>query len=265
MSDGGMVIDEELADYLGPGLKRLLEGELELAKAERGRRVAELREQVASATSRLEDDDLLDRSYEEHLGTLPEGERPRNLRQRSRLYVEYEKSLESSLIDWRRELESLENQSIDDRAILERARQKVLHLLRREGLALELDPYADADRGATVMPTEAGAESWRSLDSLREMPSSPVAVGFPDGVDVRVSSGVALYRAIIEWLIVEGKLAEPVDPRLRRWLREDRRSQQLSNGMWLFTNLTQAKILENARLFVAACGDDPSRFHALFS
>lgn len=74
-------------------------------------------------------------------------------------------------------------------------------------------------------------------------------------------------REVVEWLIAAGHLSEgSVDGRLRRWLRYDSKSsKELSNGMWLYTNLKRDKMLENCRLFVVSCGEDAARFHVLLS
>lgn len=157
MPAGDMVIDDELAENLGRGLKRLLQSELAVAKTAHEGRVAELRDWLASASSELADDDLLARSYEDHLSTLAEGERPRNRAQEARRFVEYEDSLRSSLSERQRELDSLENQPIEDRSVMERAQQKVMHMLRREALELGLDAYA----AAQVSPSASVARGER--------------------------------------------------------------------------------------------------------
>ena len=265
MPDDDMAIDDELAEELGRGLRKLLKSELAAALSADVGRVAELRRWIATDTSMLESDEPLARGYEDHLATLDESERPRNRPQESRRFMEYENSLRSGVAAWREELESLENRPINDRSVLDGARKKVLYLMRREALVLDLDTYRETPDAPSR--SLGSAKGWHALASLYEMPDRPAAVRFPDGTEAGVSSGQALYREVVEWLIRAGALAEgSVDDRLRRWLRYDSRSsKELSNGMWLYTNLKRDKMLENCRLFVSACGEDASGFHVLFA
>lgn len=267
MADDDMVNDDELASELGAGLRKLLESERAAAQLAQAERAGELRLWIATAASELEDDDLLARSYDAYVAALAEDERPRNRAQDSRLFMEYENSRRSGLDAWRRELASLENRQVDDQWVVDRAGQKVQYLLRREALALDLDPYVDIDDARAQSRADGDVAGWRTLGSLHEMPGRPVAVRFPDGLEVEVSSGQALYREVVEWLIRAGRLTEErVDDRLKRCLRYDSKSsKELSNGWWLYTNLKRDKALENCRLFVSVCGEDAARFYVLFS
>lgn len=262
-----IAMNEDLAHELARALNRVLKDELALALSTDIALVADLRERIAVASSVLTDDDRLARSYEDHLATLPEHERPQNRVQDSRLLAEYENSLRSKLAKWKRDLNTAETRPIDDRSILDRAQTKVLHMFRREALALDFDVYGTSDTSALPSNVNTVNDEWSPLASLHEMPSRPRAIRFPDGVESQVSSGQDMYRNVVEWLIKAGHLSEgSVDRELRRWLRHDAKSsKKLSNGMWLYTNLKRDKMLENCRLFVVSCGEDASRFHVSFS
>ena len=152
--DGPMITpDDDLAIRLSALLRKLLEAErLSVTGANEDRRL-ELLEKIKRREAGLTDDDELDALFETHMAELPEGERPRSRVQERRMYNLWEAKLKSELADWKNELAGLEDQPIDKQVIFASARDKAMHLLRREAHAAGLLPSGegssdpDGDRG----------------------------------------------------------------------------------------------------------------------
>ncbi len=131
-------LNDEWAERLSGMLKELLEQERRSVTGASENRQLELIEKIEARERELKDDEVLDASFERHIAALPETKRPRSRVQERRMFNEWEGGLKSELADWKNELEKLETQPIDRKAILDSARNKVLHLLGREAQKLDL-------------------------------------------------------------------------------------------------------------------------------
>ena len=131
-------IDDDLANRLSALFRELLEAEREsIAGADDARR-AELRRLIEEREAVLNDNGRQFALFNEHIAGLPESERPADPIQQGLKIAEFVSDLQSELAGWKGDLAGLENQPIDKQAIFSSARNKVLHLLRREAQNTEL-------------------------------------------------------------------------------------------------------------------------------
>ena len=133
-------IDDDLASRLSALFRELLEAERQsIAGADDARR-EELRRLIEERESVLNDNARLYALFNEHIAGLAESERPADPIQQGLMIAEFMSGLRSELAAWKGDLAGLENQPIDKQAIFNSARNKSLHLLRREAQNEELLP-----------------------------------------------------------------------------------------------------------------------------
>ena len=130
-------IDDGLANRLLALLKELLEAERQSIAGTDDARRNELAWLIEERQAALEDDNELDKLFEQHMATLPF--RPTRVQER-RIFHESEDELKGELRAWQVELRSLEDKSIDKHAIYNSAGHKAAYLLRRAAENMELLP-----------------------------------------------------------------------------------------------------------------------------
>ena len=277
-----MVIHHEIADRLAAVLAELLESERRAVAGADDERRRELRSQIARREAQMQNDAELDELIAEQMTGLPDDRKPKSEVARSRMVTEWYGDFEQELTRWKDELAALENRAVDKHLIFNSARDKALHLLRRRARDADLLPAAaydrpDADGSPVGFEGEsAAADSWSPLSELGRGGITvsgnrrPKAVRFPDGRERPCRGGQPFYVAIVEWLVERGHFTDGrISTGLKKYIyppeRPRDRSEQLSNGMWLYTNLKVDLIIENAKRFVSECGEDATRFHVRLS
>ena len=153
-------IDNDLTNRLSALFRELLKAERQsIAGADDARR-NELRLFIEMREAELGDDDKLGTLFDKHIAALPETERPESRVQESRMFADWETNLQSELADWKDEFAELENRPIDNLAIFNSTRNKVLYLLQREAHATGMMPDSERDVVSTnvgaVVPTSTG-------------------------------------------------------------------------------------------------------------
>ena len=123
----------------------MLDFPLRLFLIEESRRVAvakELTELVKIRESELADENKLDKLFDKYLSEIPSSEQPKSRGQERKLYGQWEDNLRQELAEWRDSLEAIGFQSSDPKAVLERAREKLLRLFEVEARKAALLPEA---------------------------------------------------------------------------------------------------------------------------
>ncbi len=264
-------IDDDLANRLSALLRELLETERQSITGADDARREELRGLIEERETVLNNDEELDAEFGEYITALSETERPQGRVQVSRVFADWEGGIRSELVGWKNELAELENQPIDKQAIFNSARNKALHLLRREthdadlmpGIAEDGQSFADAP--LTVNWLE---DNWFNLSELGNtvpvINRRPSAMQFPNGVEKPVRSWRVLYTSVVEWLEEAGhRSAENIPTEIANLMHHysGESSRELKNGRFINVNLNADAIIGNSRRFVEACREEPGQFH----
>ena len=278
-SEREVVIQDELPNRLAAALAELLESERQAVAGADDKRRRKLRSQIAQREPQMQNSAERDRLFSEYLTELPEERKPTGLVATGLEAQKWLDAFQGELTGWKNELAALENRAVDKHLIFNSARDKAMHLLGRKARDADLLPHAD-DRpdedGESVVHDGQSpmADNWYPLSELGESIAvngkrRPIAVRLPDGREESYQGGQPFYVGIVEWLVEKGHFA---NGRIGRGLEgciypENRRdrSVQLSNGMWLYTNLKVDKIITNAKLFVSACGEEATQFRVRLS
>ena len=275
-SEREVVIHHELANRLAAALAELLESERRAVAGADEERRSELRSQIAQRETQVQNSVELDRLFAEYLAELPEELKPTGQVATGLAVKKWIDEFQGELTAWKDELAALESRAVDKHLIFNSARDKAMHLLRHKASDADLLPHMtyerpDADGESVGYDGQSRtADTWHSLSELGEsIPVSgkrrPMAVRLPDGRERSCRGGQQFYVEIVEWLVERGHFS---DGRISRGLerciyppeRRRDRSAQLSNGMWLHTDLKVDMIIENAKRFVSACGEEASQF-----
>ena len=278
-------IDDHLASRMSALLRELLESERQSVAGEDNARRNELRQLIDRRELVLNDNARQFELFNEHTAGLPESERPADPIQQGLMIAEFVSGLRSEWGNWKNELIELENHPIDTLAIFNSARDKTLHLLRREAQDADLMPDVHDGRRPDIMIgllpdgtigrlPDDDENAWRNLSELGNAVSvtgqRPHAVQFPDGTEKSARSWRELYSAIAEWLIDTGQLSPATIPsRLdalfaaqEEWYDSgQRKTMELKNGMFMYAGMSGSAIVSNARRLLEAFGESPSRFH----
>ena len=261
-------INDELANRMCALFRELLELERESVSGADDARRNELGQLIDRRHSALNDEDELDSLFNEYVSSLPE---PPSRVQERRIFGEWENDLKLELALWRLEMDGLENQAIDKQTIFNSARNKAMHLLRREAHDSDLMPSIFDDGQQDHIPPSWLFENdeYRSCH-LAELGSivpvtgrRPLTVRFPNGVEQPVRSWRVLYTSVVEWLEEEGHLAPgDIPPDVANLLHQNggESSRELKNGRFINVNLNADAIISNSRRFIEACREDPTLF-----
>ena len=268
-------IDDDLANRLSALFRELLESERQsIAGADDARR-EELRQLIERQESVLNEDAQQIELFQEHIAALPEEERPGNLIQQGLMIAEWVNGLRSELVDWQSELVELDNREVDKQGIFNSARNKAMHLLRREAHDADLMPsvFADEDQPISISWADGDEDAWSSLSELgNSVPVTgrrPHAMRCTDGTEKSARNWRELYTVIAEWLIESGHLSRAtIPPRLNalfasqeEWYDSgQRKTMALTNGMHIYAGMSAQAIVSNARRMLEAFGEDPTQF-----
>ena len=135
--------DDELSPDRDPFLKNFLGEERRGVVGGAEERKDEIRSLIGHRESELSDDNVLYKLFENHLTALPTAERPQTRPQESRLFSEWEGGFKQELAGWRKELATLESQSIDGQSIWDNARDRLMRLLEAEAREAGLLPQSN--------------------------------------------------------------------------------------------------------------------------
>ena len=220
-------LNDELANRLASLLKELLEQERRSVAGASEDRQLELLEKIEARERELKDDELLDKLFERYIAALPETERPKNRVQERRMFNDWEGGLKSELADWKNEVANLEKQPIDKEAILDNARNKVLHLLHREARTVGVLPEEDdAGKGPDNMGAakfisngngvpEGSIDEWCQLTALDLSAISgrkPRGMKLPGGQAVSKKTWAEILSTVAEWLVHRGLITQDLGP-----------------------------------------------------
>ena len=256
--------DDELSPHRDPFLKNFLEEERRRIGGSAEDRKEELRFLIGVRESELADDNVLYKLFENHLTALPTVERPQTRPQESRLFSEWEGGFKQELVGWRKELATLESQSIDGQLIFNNARDQLMRLFEAEARDAGLLPRKQIREMPLQGPDEEyssraslDSDAWMTFGQLKEWSQNKLANGnsikpsrlqSPEGKEIDVSSWADLLLETSEWLIRKGLLTKDDCPvttgrMAKRYLihvtpvhpseRKFESSAQLSNGLYL--------------------------------
>ena len=140
----------EMEPDLDAALRNLLEEERRRAGGADEERKNELRSLISNRASELDNNDLLDKAFKEHLSTLPPEEQPQlNWPQMVQLYNDWKYSRKQGLAGWKAELDKLESKVPNGRLIYNNVRERVLQTL--EVQAQEPDCFRKQDQAAITV------------------------------------------------------------------------------------------------------------------
>ena len=260
-------IDDDLANRMSVLLRELLELERRSVEGADEERCTELRRLIELRDAELNDDNELERLFGTHIRALPETERPVSRVQGSRMFVDWERNIQSELARWKEELVRLEGRVIDKQLIFDGARNKLMRLFQREAQAAGLLP----DRFGNGSETDVGTDDcWCPLLDLGNTVSvinrKPYAVRFPNDTDKSVRNWKGLYIEVAEWLIDKGHLSQDRIPnKIAKLVCFDsfgrRRLHKLKNGSFTFVGLGSNGLTRNCLRIIEACGEDASAFY----
>ncbi len=265
-------IDERLR----PLLRELLEEERDRALARNRAKQTELRDSIEKEDRDLQNNETLDRQFEDYLAALPPERSPRNRPEESRMFVEYERGRRRALAASRNELAELGTHTVDMSETFERFQASFMRVLqselegmnpsydvtesplvrrraRQSGLG-DTDPLYDVSE---TNPNESSAIGWIPITELINNRIRPVSIKFPSEEGIRIKSWIDLLIEIAEWLIRENRITDhdcpiilyggsclinniPRHPDGRKF----RQSKELSNGLHLFSQLSSQRVLQ---------------------
>ena len=216
--------DDELSPHRDPFLKNFLEEERRRIGGSAEDRKEELRFLIGVRESELADDNVLYKLFENHLTALPTVERPQTRPQESRLFSEWEGGFKQELVGWRKELATLESQSIDGQLIFNNARDQLMRLFEAEARDAGLLPRKQIREMPLQGPDEEyssraslDSDAWMTFGQLKEWSQNKLANGnstkpsrlqSPEGKEIDVSSWADLLLETSEWLIRKGLLTK---------------------------------------------------------
>ena len=216
--------DDELSPDRDPFLKNFLGEERRRVVGGAEERKDELRSLIGHRESELSDDNVLYKLFENHLTALPTVERPQTKPQESRLFSEWEGGFKQELVGWRKELATLESQSIDGQLIFNNARDQLMRLFEAEARDAGLLPRKQIREMPLQGPDEEDSsrasldsDAWMTFGQLKEWSQNKLANGnstkpsrlqSPEGKEIDVSSWADLLLETSEWLIRKGLLTK---------------------------------------------------------
>ena len=282
-------LNDELADRLASLLKKLLEQERRRVTGTSDDRQLELLERIEERERELNDDDALDALFERHIASLQEIQSPKNRVQERRMFNEWEGNLKSELADWKNEFKNLQSQPIDKQAIVDSARNKVLHLLRREariaGVLTEEDNAGIGPNNTQAAKFisdgngvhDGSIDAWCPLTALNGYPISkrkPSGLKLPDGQAVSKKKWADILSSVAEWLVQKGLITYGLCPihigKGKRPLIHTKRitsknggklnQRELSNGLFICVNFNAPDSVKKAVNLLEHFSEDPSRF-----
>ena len=284
--------DDELSPHRDPFLKNFLEEERRRIGGSAEDRKEELRFLIGVRESELADDNVLYKLFENHLTALPTVERPQTRPQESRLFSEWEGGFKQELVGWRKELATLESQSIDGQLIFNNARDQLMRLFEAEARDAGLLPGKQIREMPLQGPDEEyssraslDSDAWMTFGQLKEWSQNKLANGnstkpsrlqSPEGKEIDVSSWADLLLETSEWLIRKGLLTKddcpvttgrmakrylihvtPVHPSEHKFVS----SAQLSNGLYLERSYNVNSLVQQCELLLERFDQDPAQFH----
>ena len=272
-------------------LKNFLEEEQRRVAGGAEERKDELRAFIQVGGSELADDNELDRLFENYLAKLPVEERPQTRPQERRLFNEWEGALKEELAERRRELATLESQSIDGQLIFNNARDRLMQLFEAEARDAGLFPQKrtqemprqESDEKSSS-PASLDPYAWMTFVQVQERSqkklingnsTKPEILRNPGGVEVPINSWGDLLLETAEWLIREGLLTKEVCPvrlnRANRYLvhvepihpsgKNFGFSKELSNGLHMELKFDVKNLVRHCRLLLEQFGRDAGQFH----
>ena len=284
--------DDELSPHRDPFLKNFLEEERRRIGGSAEDRKEELRFLIGVRESELADDNVLYKLFENHLTALPTVERPQTKPQESRLFSEWEGGFKQELVGWRKELATLESQSIDGQLIFNNARDQLMRLFEAEARDAGLLPRKQIREMPLQGPDEEyssraslDSDAWMTFGQLKEWSQNKLANGnstkpsrlqSPEGKEIDVSSWADLLLETSEWLIRKGLLTKDDCPvttgrMAKRYLihvtpvhpseRKFGSSSQLSNGLYLERSYNVNSLVQQCELLLERFDQDPAQFH----
>ena len=149
-------IEDDLGNRLALLLKELLKQEKRSVMGAADERRDELCRLIEQRKVKLASEVELERLFESYLEGLSVDKRPTNNLQKWRMFGDWEDDLKSELDDWKGELVKLENREIDQKAIFDSTRNKVMHLLQREAIDADLLPGGIEETVTTPEPRTPG-------------------------------------------------------------------------------------------------------------
>ena len=272
--------DDDLARRLSALLKELLESERRSVAGADDERCNELRRLIERRETVLNDEAQQVGLFEEHIAALPEEGRPENLIQQGLMIANWVRGLQSELAGWQNELVELENQPIDKQTIFNSARNKMMHLLRREAQAMKL---IDGVPENTVEPSTVdtvfqqqvqSGDDWCKMSDLGYTVSMNNlklnAIQFSDGAKESVDNWRQLYTTVANWLIDSGHLSQDNIPtQVADFFSDEQvkfdsgppKSKELRNGLLLDNNYSAPKAMDRSRRLLEAYGENPAQFY----
>ena len=284
--------DDELSPHRDPFLKNFLEEERRRIGGSAEDRKEELRFLIGVRESELADDNVLYKLLENHLTALPTVERPQTRPQESRLFSEWEGGFKQEIVGWRKELATLESQSIDGQLIFSNARDQLMRLFEAEARDAGLLRRKQIREMPLQGPDEEyssraslDSDAWMTFGQLKEWSQNKLANGnstkpsrlqSPEGKEIDVSSWADLLLETSEWLIRKGLLTKddcpvttgrmakrylihvtPVHPSEHKFVS----SAQLSNGLYLERSYNVNSLVQQCELLLERFDQDPAQFH----
>ena len=281
--------DDELSPDRDPFLKNFLAEERRRIVGGTEERKDKLRFFIRVRESELADDYELDKLFEDHLATLPTAERPQTRPQERRLFNKWEGGFNQELAGWRKELATLESQSIDGQSIWDNARDRLMRLFEAEARDAGLLPRKQFREMPLQGPDEEPFGSdlidsgrWMTFVQLAKLgkeefrKEKPQHLQGPQGKEVAISSWSSLLRQTAEWLIREGLLAKadcPVTVGRTAKIKlihttpehpdghKSKQSRPLSNGLYIELQWGSREIARRCEELVEKFGQDPAQFH----
>ena len=282
---------DELSPHRDPFLKNFLEEEVRRVVGGAEASKDALRFFIEVRESELADDNKLERLFENHLSTLPTAERPQTRPQERRLFNEWEGGLKQELAGWRKELATIESQSIDGQLIFNNARDLLMRLFEAEARESGLLPQ----KRTQEMPLQARVEESLSPDlsdseegltfvqlatwfqgEKRDCASiKPLRLQDPRGKVTSVKNWSDLLLETAEWLIREGLLAKDttafqVGRMSKTFLihrtinhptgKQFKYGKRLSNGLYIELSWITRNTVRRCVELIAEFGQDPAQF-----
>ena len=292
--------DDELSPNRDPFLKNLIQDEIRRSAAVHGQRMDELKRDIKTRESEVDDDNRLEERFQRHLDGLPPSEQPRTKLERWRQFPEWEKGFQQELEDWKKEFDELVAQPIDKGLVLNKVRDRLMGLFEAE--AREAGLVADDSSEESVhevssqyLPdspttgpgewvTFADLDQWHKSTGSKDWSIKPQRVRFPGEKEKAIKDvWISLILETAEWSIRRGLLTTESGVGLhfgnrknnKRYLihtspdhpngRNFKSPKKLTNGLYLDSKLPAGQIASACGSLVAKFDQDPAKFEVFLS
>ncbi len=292
--------DDELSPDRDPFLKNLIKNERIRHVKVREQRMDELKRDIETRESELSNENKLEKRFKRHLTGLPPSEQPRTRLQWSWQFVKWDEGFRKELADWKKEFGELEAQPVDKGLVLNKVRDRLMGLFEAEarevglvsGGSSEESVLEDSSQDLPDLPptgpgewvTFEGLGQWHKSTGSKDRSIKPQRVRFPGEKEKAIKDvWISLILETAEWSIRRGLLTTESGKGIQLADKKSSKTylihtssvhpskrpfgnpKQLTNGLYLNSQLSAKRITLSCGNLVAKFGQNPAQFKVFLS